>query len=172
MTEPKAEHPTYLPPMEPDLSIFDALGDGIDERTDQINAIRAVFHDLEVTFADQFATANTDLWDHSRLEQLSTFDVLEGGPLRDDLPAQAFGPADPLFQPVVTLPEGAVVSWRWETVNIGNFFGLARTNREIRINGSTSVRLVDGEAQLIRFIDWLDVLGQMGVAVAARTIPQ
>lgn len=64
----------------------------------------------------------------------------------------------------------AVVPWEWTGVNARGLFGLDPTFRRITVRGTTIVSEEGGTPMFRRYIDWLDVLAQAGVAVYTRPI--
>jgi hypothetical protein len=66
----------------------------------------------------------------------------------------------------------AVVPWEWRGVNGEGLFGLDPTFAPVTVRGTTIVAepREGGELVFSRYIDWLDVLAQAGVAVYTRPI--
>lgn len=63
----------------------------------------------------------------------------------------------------------AAVAWQWKGIHRG-LFGIAPTNEVVIVRGATLVAGTDEEPALHRYIDWLDVLGQIGMTVSPRPI--
>jgi hypothetical protein len=65
----------------------------------------------------------------------------------------------------------AAVVWSLQATHTGEFAGLMATNREVTIEGVTLIQKPPddkGEPQFMRFIDWSQVLGQLGVSMSGR----
>ena len=69
------------------------------------------------------------------------------------------------------LPVGEVtfVPWQYGCEHVGDFHGLSASGREVLIVGVTAVEGADsGSPMFSRFIDWANVLAQLGATMAAR----
>lgn len=155
-----------LPCEEPSRNRFDDLDIG-----DEISVIAAVYQDLSVGLAQAFKPEPADVEDPPIQLFRALADIGDEELLREyGIVPETFGPAHEQAQPVLNGIQ-AVVTWRWDTENVGKFHTLAATKRKIRINGCTVLHNGEEGIVVTRFIDWLEVLGQMGAGVAARTMP-
>src|SRR5437016_2672293 len=77
----------------------------------------------------------------------------------------------PVNAPVLTSDTYAAVVWSLSAVHTGTFVGLEATGLPVRIDGVTLIQVpqTDGDdPQYMRFIDWSEVFGQLGVAMTGR----
>jgi hypothetical protein len=65
------------------------------------------------------------------------------------------------------------VVWSVHAHHIGTFAGVDATGNEVEITGVTIVRhgVTRDDVAVFRFIDWMTVLGQLGVTINTRSIP-
>lgn len=98
-------------------------------------------------------------------EVLRAADDQDGFAVAQELAAVRDDPITSAEQTYTAIP------WTWSGRNEGaRLLGLDPTGRRITVRGMTIVRMVDDQPILHRYIDWLDVLGQMGVAIYGRPI--
>jgi hypothetical protein len=79
----------------------------------------------------------------------------------------------PVNEPVLANDAYAAVLWALRGTHTGTFVGLEPTGREVTIEGLTLVKLPEREGddpQFMRFVDWSEVLGQLGVSMSGRPI--
>lgn len=70
------------------------------------------------------------------------------------------------------LPSGnvAFVPWEYHTRHTGTFFGLDATQRDVVLVGVTAIDTTGVEPLFHRFVDWANVLAQLGVTWSARPL--
>jgi hypothetical protein len=79
----------------------------------------------------------------------------------------------PVNAPVLTNGTYTAVVWSLSAVHSGTFVGLEATGQAVEIEGVTLIQVPqnDGdEPQFMRFIDWSEVFGQLGVATTGRPV--
>jgi hypothetical protein len=60
------------------------------------------------------------------------------------------------------------LAWEWTGVDMVGFNGLAPTNRRVLVRGVTFVEDDDKERTYHRYIDWIGVVGQLGLGFIGR----
>ena len=79
----------------------------------------------------------------------------------------------PVNAPVLENGTYAAVVWSLSAVHSGTFVGLEATGQPVEIEVVTVIQIPqnDGdEPQFMRFVDWSEVIGQLGVAMTGRPI--
>ena len=72
--------------------------------------------------------------------------------------------------PVMSNNDFAAVVWSVNASHDNVFAGLAPTGREVVIEGVTIVSTSSEEPMFRRYIDWSNVLGQLGVSISGRPV--
>jgi hypothetical protein len=62
------------------------------------------------------------------------------------------------------------VPWEWRGVHVEALLGVASTQRDVVVRGVTLVTGEEGAELLHRYIDWADVLQQLGARVFGRPL--
>jgi hypothetical protein len=81
--------------------------------------------------------------------------------------------SSPVNAPLLTNTSYTAVTWTLNATHTGDFVGLAPTGRAVVIEGVTIILVPQSDAddpQFMRFIDWSEVIGQLGVAMTGRPI--
>jgi len=62
----------------------------------------------------------------------------------------------------------AAVPWIYSCIHDGQFLGMFRTDRRLKIHGVTFVDNRRGETLMHRYVDWMGVANQLGLEVSTR----
>jgi hypothetical protein len=113
----------------------------------------------------------TDFSTDADLVTLVTDDVTEG--LKVVFPAEGgFDVGPPFRREDESVANGrvGVVGWTWRGVDTIGFQGYKPTGAVVEVRGVTVVEFdaEDGATLFHRYVDWLDVIGQLGLSVSGR----
>jgi hypothetical protein len=84
-------------------------------------------------------------------------------------PTEGFNVARPFAsaEPIANDSHTAVV-WEFSGIHTGDFLGIKPTRRAVVIRGVTVVDHSKEPAQFHRYVDWAEVMGQLGLSITGR----
>lgn len=91
------------------------------------------------------------------------FEPTEGGGL---MPLDSFGPLD---APIAS-DTHAALPWQWQGAHVGEIAGIPATGTDVVLRGVTIIDRSGDDVLFHRFIDWLDVLQQLGAVLVGRPV--
>jgi hypothetical protein len=123
----------------------------------EATALGAITSDFFPTDADGVPLPNTGL--NGMFDPVDPADAVRLNEAFQD------GPVEEMFGPSLS-----AVPWQVEVRHTGQFRGIAATGRSVTILGVTILNLTDpdGPGILHRFINWEEVMAQLGVFYAVR----